>query len=73
MRLKNFAAAVLILFACFYAAAETISLEECIERTLKESDKIKAMQESEAAAKSGKDGTGSILKIRAENGLISPA
>ena len=57
MRLKSFMAAVLILFACFYAAAETLSLEECIDRTLKESDKIKAMQESEAAAKSGKDGT----------------
>ncbi len=57
MRLKSFAAAVLILFACFYAAAETLSLEDCIERTLKESDKIKAMQESEEAAKSGKDGS----------------
>ena len=57
MRLKSFTAAVLILFACFYAAAETLSLEECIDRTLKESDKIKAMQESEEAAKSGKDGT----------------
>lgn len=57
MRLKNFTAAVLVLFACFYAAAETLSLDECIERSLKESEKIKAMQESEAAAKSGKDGT----------------
>ena len=57
MRLKNFTAAVLILFACFYAAAETLSLEECIDRTLKESDKIKAMQESEEAAKSGKNGS----------------
>ncbi|MBR4531192.1 TolC family protein [bacterium] len=57
MRLKNFTASVLVLFACFYAAAETLSLDECIERTLKESEKIKALQESEAAAKSGKDGT----------------
>lgn len=57
MRLKNFTAAVLILFACFYAAAETLSLEECIDRTLKESDKIKAMQEGEEAAKSGKNGS----------------
>ena len=57
MRLKSFAAAVLILLACFYAAAETFSLDECIERSLKESEKIKAMQESEEAAKSGKDGT----------------
>ena len=57
MRLKSFTAAVLILFACFYAAAETLSLEECMERTLKESDKIKAMQESEEAAKSGKNGS----------------
>ncbi len=57
MRLKSFTAAVLILFACFSAAAETFSLDECIERSIKESEKIKAMQESEAAAKSGKDGT----------------
>ena len=57
MRLKNFTAAVLVLFACFHAAAETFSLDECIERSLKESEKIKAMQESEEAAKSGKDGT----------------
>ncbi len=57
MRLKSFTAAVLILFACFSAAAETFSLDECIERSIKESEKIKAMQESETAAKSGKDGT----------------
>lgn len=57
MRFKSFAAAILIMFACFSAAAETFSLEECIERSLKESEKIKAMQESEEAAKSGKDGT----------------
>ena len=57
MRLKSFAAAILIMLACFSAAAETFSLDECIERSLKESEKIKAMQESEEAAKSGKDGT----------------
>ena len=57
MRFKSFAAAILVMFACFSAAAETFSLEECIERSLKESEKIKAMQESEEAAKSGKDGT----------------
>ena len=57
MRLKSFAAAILIMSACFSAAAETFSLDECIERSLKESEKIKAMQESEEAAKSGKDGT----------------
>ena len=57
MRSKSFAAAILVMFACFSAAAETFSLEECIERSLKESEKIKAMQESEEAAKSGKDGT----------------
>ncbi|MBO4698346.1 hypothetical protein J5690_01880, partial [bacterium] len=57
MRFKSFAAAILVIFACFSAAAETFSLEECIERSLKESEKIKAMQESEEAAKSGKDGT----------------
>ena len=57
MRFKSFAAAILVMFACFSAAAETFSLEECIERSLKESEKIKAMQESEEAAKSGKNGT----------------
>ena len=57
MRFKSFAAAILVMFACLSAAAETFSLEECIERSLKESEKIKAMQESEEAAKSGKDGT----------------
>ena len=56
MRFKSFAAAILVMFACFSAAAETFSLEECIERSLKESEKIKAMQESEEAAKSGKNG-----------------
>ena len=57
MRFKSFAAAILVMFACFSAAAETFSLDECIERSIKESEKIKAMQENEEAAKSGKNGS----------------
>jgi len=38
-------------------SAETLSLQECIDRSLQESEKIKALQESEEAAKSGKNGS----------------
>lgn len=57
MRLKSFAAAIMTLLFCFTAAAETISLDECIERSVRESEKIKALEEGEKAAESGKNGS----------------
>lgn len=54
MKIKIFVAGLTTLL-CFSLFGETFSLDECIERSVKESEKIKAVQEGEKAAKSGKD------------------
>jgi len=54
---NNLLILLLIVLSTLALSAETFTLQECIERSLKESEKIKALQESEEAAKSGKNGS----------------
>lgn len=53
---NNLLILLLIVLSTLALSAETFTLQECIDRSLKESEKIKALQESEEAAKSGKNG-----------------
>lgn len=54
---NNLLILLLIVISTLALSAETFTLQECIDRSLKESEKIKALQESEEAAKSGKNGS----------------
>ncbi|MBO4441816.1 TolC family protein [bacterium] len=54
---NNLLILLLIVVSTLALSAETFTLQECIDRSLKESEKIKALQESEEAAKSGKNGS----------------
>ena len=54
---NNMLILLVIIISTLSLSAETLTLQECIDRSLKESEKIKALQESEEAAKSGKNGS----------------
>ena len=55
MQVKHFLILFMAVTACFQLSAKTYSLDECITISIQESEKIKALNEGEKAAKSGKD------------------